>query len=138
MSARIILCVDSASCVQPAIVGIDGEQLDVVIMNREAYDLLSAWGYLLDLGDACAANPRLEAALVSNTVISSDNRVEVELNEADAYIAETIEIANAVELGDSPLFPDFAADEHIYLGVIANTPRQEQSLDYLDYVLGLQ
>ena len=117
---------------------IDGEQLDVVIMNREAYDLLSAWGYLLDLGDACAANPRLEAALVSNTVISSDNRVEVELNEADAYIAETIEIANAVELGDSPLFPDFAADEHIYLGVIANTPRQEQSLDYLDYVLGLQ
>ena len=55
-----------------------------------------------------------------------------------ADIAETIEIANAVELGDSPLFPDFAADEHIYLGVIANTPRQEQSLDYLDYVLGLQ
>lgn len=28
MSARIILCVDSASCVQPAIVGLDGEQLD--------------------------------------------------------------------------------------------------------------
>ena len=117
---------------------IDGEQLDVVIMNREAYDLLSAWGYLLDLGDACAANPRLEAALVSNTVILSDNRVEVELNEADEYVAETTEIANAVELGDSPLFPDFAADEHIYLGVIANTPRQEQSLAYLDYVLGLQ
>ena len=35
---------------------IDGEQLDVVIMNREAYDLLSAWGYLLDLEDACAAH----------------------------------------------------------------------------------
>ncbi|MBQ6522894.1 MAG: hypothetical protein IJI15_08750, partial [Atopobiaceae bacterium] len=117
---------------------IDGEQLDVVIMNREAYDLLSAWVYLLDLGDARAANPRLEAALVSNTVILSDNRVEVELNEADEYIAETIEVANAVELGDSPLFPDFAADEHIYLGIIANTPRQEQALDYLDYVLGLQ
>jgi len=119
---------------------IDGEQLDAVLMNQEAYDLLSGWGYLIDLEDALAQNggadAELAAAMVSNTVILSDNRVEVELGEADAYVAETIEVPNAIDVSEVALFEGFSEDEHIYLGIIANTPRMEQALDYLAYVLG--
>ena len=119
---------------------IDGEKLDVVIMNQEAYDLISGWGYLLNLEDACAASAgdrtELAGAIVSNIVVLSDNRVEVELGEADEYIAETIEVPNAIDVTGSPIFDAFAEDEVVYLGIIANTPRMEESLDYLAYVLG--
>ena len=36
---------------------------------------------------------------------------------------------------NNPLFASFAADDVIYLGIIANTPCLESSLDYLRYVL---
>lgn len=118
---------------------IDGEQLDVVIMNKEAYDLLSAWGFLLDLEQACAQSAAgygaVEAAITSNTVVVSSNRVEVELGEASELVSETYESPNAVVAANNPLFASFAADDVIYLGIIANTPRLESSLGYLRYVL---
>ena len=113
---------------------IDAEKLDVVIMNREAYDLLSASGYLLDLG-SLELDGRLEGLLVSNTVVLSDNRIEVELNEADEYIAETEEQANAIDATSSELFAGFEQGEEIYLGVIGNSPRQERALEYLSYIM---
>lgn len=118
---------------------IDGEKLDVVIMNGEAYDLISGWGYLLDLSEACAASSAdrsdVSGAIVSNVVVLSDNRVEVELGEADEYVAETIEVPNAIDVTGSSIFGAFAEDDTVYLGIIANSPRTEASLDYLEYVL---
>ena len=108
-------------------------------MNKEAYDLLSAWGFLLDLEQACAQSAAgygaVEAAITSNTVVVSSNRVEVELGEASELVSETFESPNAVVASNNPLFASFAADDVIYLGIIANTPRLESSLDYLRYVL---
>jgi hypothetical protein len=118
---------------------IDGEKLDVVIMNGEAYDLISGWGYLLDLSEACAASSAdrsdVSGAIVSNVVVLSDNRVEVELGEADEYVAETIEVPNAIDVTGNPIFGAFAEGDSVYLGIIANSPRTEASLDYLEYVL---
>lgn len=120
---------------------IDAEQLDVVLMNQEAYDLLSASGFLLDLPKACTDGlslpPSADSRLTTNTVVLSDNKVEVELGEADAYEAETVESTNALLVSDLSLFASLPDDEPLYLGVIGNTPRLQASLDYLTYVLGL-
>lgn len=118
---------------------VDAEQLDVVLMNQESYDLLSGSGYLLDLEDAQATTqaltPEAENLLTTNTVILSDNRIEVELNEADEYEADTIEQVNALDVTALPLFADYPEDESFYLGIIANTPRLDESLAYLQYVV---
>lgn len=118
---------------------VDAEELDVVLMNREAYDLLSGGGYLLDLSDACKDPDMLpgQAAkmLTTNTVVLSDNKVEVELGEADSYEADTLEADNALEVTDLPLFDDYPPDESFYLGIVANTPRLDESMAYLRYVL---
>lgn len=120
---------------------IDAEQLDVVLMNQEAYDLLSASGYLLDLGETCTGDLALPAAemhrLTTNTIVLSDNMVEVELGEADAYEAETTEAANALMVSDLSPFASLPDDEPLYLGIIGNTPRLQTSVAYLAYVLSL-
>ena len=113
------------------------EQLDVVIMNRDGYDLLSNSGYLMDLapflaegGDGTAA---LAPLLQTNVVVDSDNSIEVELNEADAYVAETHEEQNALEVSGRGLFSDFS--EPVYLGIIGNSPRADEALAYLAYLV---
>ncbi len=120
---------------------IDAEQLDVVLMNQEAYDLLSASGYLLDLGETCTGDLALPAAemhrLTTNTIVLSDNMVEVELGEADAYEAETTKAANALMVSDLSPFASLPDDEPLYLGIIGNTPRLQTSVAYLTYVLSL-
>lgn len=122
-----------------AMAAIEGQQLDAVLMNQEAYDLLSASGYLLDLGatgasEASRAPFADDARLRSNTVVLSSNQVEYELGEVDAYEAQTEEKPNALEVTQSPLLRGFSGDEPLYLGVIANSPRQAQALAYLSYV----
>jgi hypothetical protein len=153
-----------------AMAAVEGHQLDVVLMNREAYDLLSTSGYLLDLtadeagaassddaagtaGAAGAANAAGSAdkpgvagpagakfaddtRLCSNTVVIDSNQVEYELGEASTYEAKTVEVANALEVTQSPLLHGFSGNEALYLGVIANSPRQDQALAYLAYVAG--
>lgn len=111
---------------------IAAEELDVVIMNRDAYDLLSHSGYLMDLLPVLADDPTLGPLLVTNTVILSDNMVEVELGEADTYEAETTEEANAIDASSMPLFADYTGE--VYLGVIGNTPRLDEVCSYLNYL----
>ena len=118
---------------------IDAEQLDVVLMNQEAYDLLSASGYLLDLQETCVGSLALSSEakqrLKTNTVVLSDNRVEVELGEADEYEADTVESTNALRLDGLSLLASLPESESFYLGIVANTPRLETSVAYLSYVL---
>ena len=119
---------------------VDAEELDVVFMNQGAYDLLSASGFLVDLQKTCVGDLALPAGagkrIETNTVVLSDNSVEVELGEADQYVADTVEAANALSLDDLPLMAGYPEDEEFYLGIIANTPRLETSVAYLAYVLG--
>ena len=108
----------------------EGQQLDAALMNQEAYDLLSAEGYLRDLTDTFADSN----ALRSNRVVLASNRVEVDLNETETLQEQSVEQANALEVTDSPLLQGFSGDEPLYLGVITNSPRTDEALAYLAYV----
>ena len=103
---------------------INSKQLDLVLMNREAYDLCSASGYLLD-----------SAYLTANQVILEDNAVEYNLNEAKEYIVVTQTQSNAVELTQLSAFQEAGFSGSVYIGIIANTPRLPECQDYLDYLI---
>lgn len=118
---------------------IDAEELDLVFMNREAYDLLSQGGYLLDLSSLVGGidgptRTRLEPLLTTNTVVLDDNLLELQLGETDSYVATTEQVTNALDV--SSLGP-LAAEHYsgaIYLGVIANSPRMGMVEAYLRYL----
>ena len=113
---------------------IDAEQLDVVLMNREAYDLLSAAGYLLDLRALVPDGDPLRALLAANDVVVSDNAIEWQLNEADSHERVTESVQNGLVLSDCPLFQTAGFEEDVYAGVIANSPRPAEALRYLQYL----
>lgn len=114
------------------VASIDAEQLDVVLMNRTAYDLLSHSGFLLDLTSVDGLSPELKNLCVSNDVILEDNALEVQLNEADTYQAVTQSATNALDLSGLPAFSTLS--DNVYIGVIANTPRLADALRYLEYL----
>ena len=117
----------------------NAEQMDVVLMNREAYNLLSENGYLLDLS-ACLSqeNPnlyqRLQRRLVENKVILEDNGVEVALGKAENYRATAIREKNALDISQFPVFVNAGFTDSIFLGVIRNSPRIAADLEYIAYL----
>ena len=111
---------------------INSKQLDLVLMNREAYDLCSASGYLLDLTNLVDS-----AYLTANQVILEDNAVEYNLNEAQEYIVVTQTQSNAVELTKLSAFQEAGFSDSVYIGIIANTPRLPACQDYLDYLISI-
>ncbi len=120
---------------------IDAEELDVVLMSKGSYDLLSHSGYLADLPELLATgDPKLLAQvqdlLQSNDVIIEDNQVELDLGEADAYEATTEPHVNAIEADTLPAFASIDLNEHLYLGVIGNTPRTDEVLSLIAYLCG--
>ena len=112
---------------------VSAQKLDLVLMNREAWDLLSRGGYLRELSGLPAA---LVPCLRENQVILSDNSIEYQLGEAETLQIETVTVINAVEINEFPLFSPAGFSEPVYLGLLANSPRPEASLDYLGYLLG--
>lgn len=113
-------------------------QLDVLLMNREAYDIMSSSGYLLPLEALLARDPELSARvadrLTENTVILSDNDIEHRLDERVPYQAETEQVANGILISAFPLFEqaDFSGD--VYLGAVGNSERLDAVLRYIDYL----
>lgn len=113
---------------------VQAQKLDVVLMNREAYDLLSAGGYLLDLRELVPDSDPLRALLAANDVVVSDNAIEWQLNEADSHERVTESVQNGLVLSDCPLFLTAGFKEDVYAGVIANSPRPAEALRYLQYL----
>ena len=118
---------------------IEAKELDVVLMNREAYDILSHSGYLYELPDLLAENSTLyegaEPYLTTNTVILEDNAIEYQLGEAARYEATTQEAVNAMEVDPLPAFSEAGFQGQVYLGVIANSPRLSAVLQYIEYLV---
>ena len=118
---------------------INAKKLDLVLMNREGYDILSQNGYLMNLSDLAAGDDALRQHMASylteNTVLLEDNAIEYNLNEASSYEAVTEDAANALEVTDLPIFRAAGFPDAVYLGVIANSARTEWLLRYLDYLL---
>ena len=118
---------------------IQAEQLDAVIMNREAYDLLSASGYLYDLSALLTSNGPVFPDIINqnitiNTVVISDNAIEWELNEADSHEVVTEAVKNGVIISGFPIFKDAGFEDDIYFGVIANSSHIEEAISYLCYL----
>lgn len=84
---------------------INAKQLDLVLMNREAYDFCSQSGFLMDLSGMAD----------------------------DQFL--TAPQLNAIELTLLPLFRAANFSGKVYLGIIANTPRPEECRQHLDYIL---
>ena len=117
---------------------IQNQTLDVVLMNREAYDILSANGYLLSLPDFLSPDAGLAGELApyltENTVILEDNQIEFDLGTADEYWAETEEVVNGLDVSGFPVFTEAGYSDELYLGVIGNTARPEMARSYIGYL----
>lgn len=111
-------------------------QLDVLLMNREAYDIMSAGGYLMPLEGFLPddLSGRTAAEWAANTVILEDNDIEHRLDESVPYKAVTEEIANAVRISAFPLFNRAGFSGDVYLGIVGNSARPDAALSYLDYL----
>ncbi|MCC8168665.1 MAG: hypothetical protein LIO37_04925 [Clostridiales bacterium] len=118
---------------------IDGELLDVVIMNQEAFDAFSQNGYLCDLETLLTdADPELyellESALTTNIIIQDGNSSEMNLDESVSYTAEIEEGLYGLDLSESSLIQEAGFDGTLYLGVIENSPRKETAIAYLHFL----
>ena len=117
---------------------VEQKQLDLILMSRESYDVLSSQGYLLPVEELLEGAPELAEALspliVENDVTVEDNSIEYQLREAEELIIVTESVGNALRLDTLPLFSGQFQDA-LFLGVVANTPRREVCLDYLGYLL---
>ena len=115
-----------------------GGQLDVLLMNREAYDIMSAGGYLLPMEDLLKRDGglyrRIGGRLVKNAVILEDNDVEHQLDENVPYQAVTETVANAVLISPFSLFEQAGFSGEVYLGVVGNSARTDMVLRYIDYL----
>ena len=117
---------------------IQSQKLDVVLMNREAYDLLSRKAYLAELPALLKEDPalaeQLEPILAENSVVLTDNTIEVLLGEADTEEQVTQSAVNALAVSSLPLFQNAGFDGEIYLGLVANSPRSDTVLHFFRYL----
>ena len=118
---------------------ISAKQMDIVFLNREAYDLMSSSGFLLELkgikGLDALLYQRLEPYITENSVIIEDNSVDYDLGKASEYYAVTEEHTNALNVSSLPMFRRAVMDDEVYVAVIANSPRLPAVLSYLEYLL---
>ncbi len=73
--------------------------------------------------------------LRENRVIVEDNKLEVQLGEAEERQTVSVEVYNALELSELPAFRSAGFTESVYIGILANTPRLEICKAYFDYLV---
>ena len=121
---------------------IGANRLDIVLMNQEAYDQMSSSGLLLDLKDIFDKDKELiktlGSLLVENEVILEDNAVAYDLGKDESYNAKTESFQNAIEITKLPLFAKSGFDKEVYLGIIANTKRIDECINWLKYLTSMQ
>lgn len=117
-----------------------GGQLDVMLMNREAYDIMSSGGYLLPLEELLKQDStlfqRIGGRLTKNTVVIEDNEIEHRLDESVPFQAVTETEANAILVSPFEMFERAEFSGDVYLGVIGNSARMDTVLQYIDYLTG--
>lgn len=107
-------------------------KLDLILMNREAYDLLSRGGYLLELSSLLPESA--QSCLTENTVVLSDNGIEYTLGEAAVHEVAAETAKNGIDVSAFPLFEAAGFSDAVYLGVIANSGRLPDCTRYIDYL----
>ena len=118
---------------------VNSKRLDLVLMNRESFDLLSRSGYLMDLEPLLAQCPEelslaLTPCLSENEVILSDNSIDYQLGESEELKIETQTVLSGIDVSGFPLIIRAGFPDTVYLGIIANSPRTEECIRYLEYL----
>lgn len=118
---------------------IDGEMLDIVLMNQEAFDTFSQNGYLCNLEELfLQKNPALyhsiKSNFVNNIVILEDNSIDLALDSSISYHAITEEHPFGLNLSHTKLIQQAEFEETVYLGIVANSPRMDTVVTYLQYL----
>ena len=123
------------------IASIDDEKLDVVLMNREAFDTFAQNGYLYNMEELLQDTDLQNAAewepyLVSGTVILEDNADELLQDSSLEYQAVTEEYPMGLNVSQADIFRQAGFEEDVYLGVIKNSPRMDMAAEYIRYLFG--
>ena len=121
---------------------INAGEMDMAFLDEEAFAAFAQNGFLYDLSrffeEYGAAFPETEKTVpdhfVKNMVILEDNAKEVALDPSVSYSASTEEYFMGIDLTESRFFKDAGFSEPVYLAVIANTPRGEAVMTYIDYL----
>ena len=115
---------------------IENQHLDVVIMNREAFDAFSQNGFLINLKDFSDDwhLQDLEPFFVENIEILSDNATDVMLDPSVEYHPEITTYPMGIDISDFPVIREAGFPDRVYLGIIANTPRPETAAAYASYL----
>lgn len=118
---------------------IDGKLIDVVLMNKEAFDAFSQNGYLYDLGELLAhvdsgLYDTIQQDLAVNIVILEDNQEDLLFDSSVSYCAVTEEHDYGIDLSRTRLIRNAGFGEPVYFGIIANSPRTDNAMEYLKYL----
>ena len=118
---------------------IDAEQLDVALMNKEAFDAFSQNGYLCNIEELLRElDPETMAEckpyVAANTVILEDNADDIMLDRSLSYQAVTDEFPMGLLVSQKGIFKRAGFDGDVYLGVIKNSPRMDMAAEYIEYL----
>lgn len=117
---------------------IEANKMDMMLMNKEAYDQMSRSGLLLDLTPVISSNDELiqtlGSLLVENEVILEDNSIAYDLGKDESYEAITDYFYNAIDITSLPLIKEAGFPSEVYLGIIANTKNLEECLQWVSYL----
>ncbi len=118
---------------------ISSEQLDVVLMNQEAFDAFAQNGYLCNIDETLqdadpALHEKLSPYFVENVEIIEDNAEDLIYDSTEEYVAETTEYPMGIDLNEAGMIKDAGFEDAVYFGIIGNTPRMETAVEYLDYL----
>ena len=118
---------------------IDAEQLDVVLMDQEAFDAFSQNGYLCNIDELLSTkSPDLyedmKPFIVKNTFIMEDNAFELAFDPSIPYSAVTEEYPMGLDLSQTGFIAQAGFEGTVYLGIIDNSPRKDTALAYLQYL----
>lgn len=97
------------------VASIDDEQLDVVLMNKEAFDAFSQSGYLYNIEE-----------LLRDTAPEALAEWESDL--------VTDEFPMGLLVSKQGLFKEVGFEDDVYLGVIKNSPRMDMAAEYIEYL----
>ena len=120
---------------------LQAQKLDIFLMNEEAYQILSANGYLLNLEDFLKEEDAsfltlLTPYLTSRNVILEDNAIAWQLGEASEHEVSAVSVPNGIEVTSFPCFEKAGLNGRFYAGIAANSPRLSAALAYLKYLAG--
>jgi len=118
---------------------IDAEQLDVVLMNKEAFDTFSQNGYLCSLDELLAREDPalyrlLRTYLTENIIILEDNRIDLYLDKSADYHAKTKTHLLGLDLSFSPIIQKAGFEDTVYFGILNNSTRKDTAIAYLRYL----